>query len=171
MAEVVENTENTENETPAVPQMSTVERAEMLLKQDATIREIHHRVKNNLQTVAALLRLQSRRMSSPEGRDARRGAPQPLAADVGGDALVEHGGDVLAPPDAVAHVRRGEVLQRGVRQRRDAPFESLRRFAAPRVDVNRVFEDLFVLLPSREARDLVAAPSGSKTAPPTRSFP
>jgi methylated-DNA-[protein]-cysteine S-methyltransferase len=39
MAEVVENTENTENETPAVPQMSTVERAEMLLKQDATIRE------------------------------------------------------------------------------------------------------------------------------------
>ena len=93
----------------------------------------------------------------PEGRDARRGAPQPLAADVGGDALVEHGGDVLAPPDAVAHVRRGEVLQRGVRQRRDAPFESLRRFAAPRVDVNRVFEDLFVLLPSREARDLVAA--------------
>ena len=39
MAEVVENTENTENETPVVPQMSTVERAEMLLKQDATIRE------------------------------------------------------------------------------------------------------------------------------------
>ena len=39
MAEVVENTENTENETPAVPQMSTVERAEMLLKQDATIRQ------------------------------------------------------------------------------------------------------------------------------------
>ena len=39
MAEVVENTENTENETPAVPQMSTVGRAEMLLKQDATIRE------------------------------------------------------------------------------------------------------------------------------------
>lgn len=39
MAEVVENTENTENETPTVPQMSTVERAEMLLKQDATIRE------------------------------------------------------------------------------------------------------------------------------------
>ena len=39
MAEAVENTENTENETPAVPQMSTVERAEMLLKQDATIRE------------------------------------------------------------------------------------------------------------------------------------
>ncbi|SDO26477.1 Two-component sensor histidine kinase, contains HisKA and HATPase domains [Nakamurella panacisegetis] len=36
-----------------------------LLSKDATIREIHHRVKNNLQTVAALLRLQARR--SKEG--------------------------------------------------------------------------------------------------------
>ena len=41
-----------------------------LITKDATIREIHHRVKNNLQTVAALLRLQARRMTSPEARDA-----------------------------------------------------------------------------------------------------
>ena len=41
-----------------------------LLSKDATIREIHHRVKNNLQTVAALLRLQSRRTSNPEARQA-----------------------------------------------------------------------------------------------------
>ena len=39
-----------------------------LLTKDATIREIHHRVKNNLQTVAALLRLQARRVASPDAR-------------------------------------------------------------------------------------------------------
>ncbi|GAA2179562.1 PAS domain-containing sensor histidine kinase [Brooklawnia cerclae] len=50
------------------------ERERQLVTKDATIREIHHRVKNNLQTVAALLRLQSRRMSSPEAKDALRDA-------------------------------------------------------------------------------------------------
>ncbi|HTW21158.1 MAG TPA: sensor histidine kinase, partial [Mycobacteriales bacterium] len=45
-------------------------RERALLTKDATIREIHHRVKNNLQTVAALLRLQARRMAVPEARDA-----------------------------------------------------------------------------------------------------
>ena len=39
-----------------------------LLSKDATIREIHHRVKNNLQTVAALLRLQARRTDNEEAR-------------------------------------------------------------------------------------------------------
>ena len=39
-----------------------------MMSKDATIREIHHRVKNNLQTVAALLRLQARRTAAPEAR-------------------------------------------------------------------------------------------------------
>lgn len=45
-------------------------RERALLSKDATIREIHHRVKNNLQTVSALLRLQARRISDPAATEA-----------------------------------------------------------------------------------------------------
>jgi two-component sensor histidine kinase len=51
-----------------------------LVTKDATIREIHHRVKNNLQTVAALLRLQSRRLESESGRAALDEAVRRVAA-------------------------------------------------------------------------------------------
>ena len=45
-------------------------RERQLVSREATIREIHHRVKNNLQTVAALLRLQGRRTAEPSARAA-----------------------------------------------------------------------------------------------------
>ncbi|SDT13099.1 Two-component sensor histidine kinase, contains HisKA and HATPase domains [Nocardioides scoriae] len=51
-----------------------------LVTKDATIREIHHRVKNNLQTVAALLRLQARRIRVPEGRVALEEAVRRVGA-------------------------------------------------------------------------------------------
>lgn len=54
-----------------VREVTELRRHERALRvKDATIREIHHRVKNNLQTVASLLRLQSRRLRSDEARDA-----------------------------------------------------------------------------------------------------
>ena len=45
-------------------------RDRLLLTKDATIREIHHRVKNNLQTISSLLRLQARRLDSAEAKEA-----------------------------------------------------------------------------------------------------
>lgn len=51
-----------------------------LVTKDATIREIHHRVKNNLQTVAALLRLQARRIGSASGREALEEAVRRVGA-------------------------------------------------------------------------------------------
>ncbi|WP_353066237.1 sensor histidine kinase [Arcanobacterium hippocoleae] len=46
---------------------------------DATIREINHRVKNNLQTVSALLRLQARRATNSESREALEQAQRRVA--------------------------------------------------------------------------------------------
>lgn len=54
-----------------VREVTELRRTEQALRiKDATIREIHHRVKNNLQTVASLLRLQGRRLPSAEAREA-----------------------------------------------------------------------------------------------------
>jgi two-component sensor histidine kinase len=98
-----------------------------LLSKDATIREIHHRVKNNLQTVAALLRLQARRTPHAEAQEAltesvRRVASialvhEALAASVDErvdiddvlDRVLPMMNDLARPGARVAMSRAGEV--------------------------------------------------------------
>ena len=53
---------------------------QQLLTKDATIREIHHRVKNNLQTVASLMRIQMRRTTSDEAKEALEQAIRRVSA-------------------------------------------------------------------------------------------
>lgn len=78
-------------------------RDRLLVSKDATIREIHHRVKNNLQTIQSLLRLQSRRL---EGAEAKAAIEQ-SARRIGSIAIVHETlssdtADVV-DFDAVAH--------------------------------------------------------------------
>ncbi len=54
-------------------------RERQLKRQQAVIREVHHRVKNNLQTIASLLRLQGRRVP-PEARRELEEATRRIAA-------------------------------------------------------------------------------------------
>jgi two-component system, sensor histidine kinase PdtaS len=103
-----------------------------LLSKDATIREIHHRVKNNLQTVAALLRLQARRTNNAEGREAliesvRRVSSIALVHDALSmsvdeevnldevvDRIIPIMNDVAAPVDSDSPVRINRVGELGV---------------------------------------------------------
>jgi two-component sensor histidine kinase len=94
-----------------------------LVTKDATIREIHHRVKNNLQTVAALLRLQARRVSTVDARAALEDSVRRVASiaivhetlSMAVDESVQFDGVVdrvaaaaieVAVPEMKVHIRR-----------------------------------------------------------------
>ena len=84
-----------------------------LVSKEATIREIHHRVKNNLQTVAALLRLQGRRMDIPEARTALREAEQRVATIAIVHEILSQSFDEMVPFDDVADRLLKSVLDLG----------------------------------------------------------
>jgi two-component sensor histidine kinase len=96
-----------------------------LITKDATIREIHHRVKNNLQTVAALLRLQARR--APAAREALEESVRRVASialvhetlSMSNDEAVEFDGIVDRVSVAAAEVSAPDSL---VRIRREGTF-------------------------------------------------
>jgi two-component sensor histidine kinase len=73
-----------------------------LMTKDATIREIHHRVKNNLQTVAALLRLQARRLEAPEARAALEEAVRRVGSIATVHETLSHAPEEIVDFDEVA---------------------------------------------------------------------
>ena len=113
-------------------------REQEMMSKDATIREIHHRVKNNLQTVSALLRLQSRRMTSPEAKEGLEQAMRRVATI------------------ALVH----EALSQGLSQNVDfdeligRQFRLAAELASPGQQVTTRTEGSFVRLPSQIATPL-----------------
>ncbi len=77
-------------------------REQELLTKDATIREIHHRVKNNLQSVAALLRLQARRTNDEQAGAALREAERRVGTIALVHETLSQGIDESVDFDAVA---------------------------------------------------------------------
>ncbi len=86
--------------------ISDIRRQELLLvSMDATIREIHHRVKNNLQTVSSLLRLQGRRVTEPAAKTALDEASRRIRSiALVHEVLSRDGGDDVALGDVVSPV-------------------------------------------------------------------
>lgn len=96
-----------------------------LITKDATIREVHHRVKNNLQTVAALLRMQSRRMKTDEAREALAEAMRRVSTI----ALVHE--SLLQGSQEAVHF--DEVIDRCLRLAVDAASATVHRAGTPRL--------------------------------------
>lgn len=109
-----------------------------LLTKDATIREIHHRVKNNLQTVAALLRLQSRRVEAPEAKEALAEAMRRVSTI----AMVHE--TLSGTLDELVHF--DDLVARSARMAADV--------ASPSVQVKIVREGDFGMIPAQYASSL-----------------
>jgi two-component sensor histidine kinase len=100
-----------------VRDMTDLRRREQQLKvAEATIREVHHRVKNNLQTIASLLRLQARRAATEEVRGALAEAVERITSMAIVHELLANSAD-----EAVDFRRVAEEIVSTVRQAIVAP--------------------------------------------------
>lgn len=125
-----------------VRDVSEIRRRERdLLSRDTMIREMHHRVKNNLQTVAALLRLQQRRVDSPAARAALDEAMRRVAI-----IAVVH--DVLSQ-GVDPNVEFDEVVDNGLRLSPD--------LTGPSVEIGFSREGSFGSISSADATSLALA--------------
>ena len=110
-----------------------------LLVKSAVIQEIHHRVKNNLQTIASLLRLQARRSESPEVKAAlRESVNRILSISLVHEFLSQHDEEVID----VAEVARNIY---------DLVIQSM---IEPGFAIEKIFESELVILPSERASSL-----------------
>ena len=110
-----------------------------LLVKSAVIQEIHHRVKNNLQTIASLLRLQARRSDSSEVRAAlRESVNRILSISLVHEFLSQQDEEFIN----VAEVARNIF---------DLVIQSM---LEPGFDIRKVFEAEPVVLPSEKASSL-----------------
>ena len=100
-------------------------RDRLLLSKDATIREVHHRVKNNLQTISSLLRLQARRLDRGEARVALEEAERRIRSiALVHEILSRDAGEQVAFNDIVRHlVRMAEDAVVGLDERVDFVVE------------------------------------------------
>lgn len=102
----------------------------------AMIQEIHHRVKNNLQTIASLLRMQSRRLVLPEAREAIEESVNRILS-----VAVVH--EFLSQREA-STISIREIIQRIINQMEAGTLD-------PAKDIRFVLTGIDVLLPAQQA--------------------
>jgi two-component sensor histidine kinase len=116
------------------------EKEKELLVKAAVIQEIHHRVKNNLQTIASLLRLQARRTKSAEAKAAlQESVNRILSISVVHEFLSQHDAEVINVAEIAQNILKLVV----------------HNMVAPDLHIKTVFNGAAViLLPSDQATSL-----------------
>ena len=112
------------------------QKEEELLIKSVVIKEIHHRVKNNLQTIASLLRMQARRTNSQEAKDILRDA-------------INRVNSIAIVHESLSQQEKGEINVAEVS--RDIYHAVLTSMVAPDLHLETSFEVEEVLLPSEQA--------------------